>query len=150
MDPWNFILDPASSYQDPTGEYVAKWVPELARLKKPFIHQPWCGLEPLGFCCAALRCVVPSVPPQIACRSSLRCRTAPEATLAAAGVVLGTTYPHRIVADVAAARAQSDAWVRAAGNNTPQSLSPFMTLAVGKRSLICLLSLADKIRRDQS
>ena len=26
---------------DPDGAYVAKWVPELAKLPPKFIHQPW-------------------------------------------------------------------------------------------------------------
>lgn len=64
-----------------TGEYVAKWVPELSKLRKPHIHQPW---------------------------------SAPAAALEAAGVALGETYPHRVVPDVAAARADADRGVREA------------------------------------
>jgi deoxyribodipyrimidine photo-lyase len=26
---------------DPTGDYVKKWVPELAELPKEFVHAPW-------------------------------------------------------------------------------------------------------------
>lgn len=28
---------------DPGGDYVRKWVPELARLPKQFLHEPWCA-----------------------------------------------------------------------------------------------------------
>ena len=34
----SFIHDPA---QDPDGAYIAKWVPELARLPRKWLHQPW-------------------------------------------------------------------------------------------------------------
>ena len=27
--------------QDPDGSYIARWVPELARLPKKHLHQPW-------------------------------------------------------------------------------------------------------------
>jgi deoxyribodipyrimidine photo-lyase len=55
---------------DPAGEYVRRWVPELARLPDSLVHRPW---------------------------------RADAATLAAAGLVLGSTYPRPIV-DHAAAR----------------------------------------------
>ncbi len=49
---------------DPLGTYVREWVPELARLPSPWIHEPW---------------------------------AAPAPVLAAAGVQLGESYPHRLV-----------------------------------------------------
>ncbi len=49
---------------DPEGEYVRRWVPELARVPRKYVHAPW---------------------------------EAGAATLAAAGVKLGETYPHPIV-----------------------------------------------------
>lgn len=27
--------------QDPDGSYIARWVPELARLPKKWVHSPW-------------------------------------------------------------------------------------------------------------
>lgn len=58
--------------QDPDGAYVARWVPELARLPRKWMHAPW---------------------------------AAPAETLAAAGVVLGDTYPHRLTSRDLKARA---------------------------------------------
>jgi deoxyribodipyrimidine photo-lyase len=58
---------------DVNGDYVRRFVPELARLPAKWIHAPW---------------------------------NAPSDVLAAAGVILGKTYPHPIV-DHAAARAEA-------------------------------------------
>jgi deoxyribodipyrimidine photolyase len=43
LDMWNFVIHPVTSAQtsDPTGAYVRKWIPELARLPNPYIHAPW-------------------------------------------------------------------------------------------------------------
>ena len=49
---------------DPHGEYVRRWLPELARLPTEWIHHPW---------------------------------DAPESVLQAAGVELGSNYPHPII-----------------------------------------------------
>mmetsp|Transcript_42913 Transcript_42913/g.82241 ORF Transcript_42913/g.82241 Transcript_42913/m.82241 type:complete len:994 (-) Transcript_42913:56-3037(-) len=40
---WNFVLHPvyAAKNADPTGDYVRRWVPELAVLPTEFIHCPW-------------------------------------------------------------------------------------------------------------
>jgi len=43
LDQWNFVLDPVATARtiDPTGDYVRKWVPELAHLSSQHIHSPW-------------------------------------------------------------------------------------------------------------
>jgi deoxyribodipyrimidine photolyase len=40
---WNFVMHPvyAAKNADPTGNYVRRWVPELAALPAEFIHCPW-------------------------------------------------------------------------------------------------------------
>jgi deoxyribodipyrimidine photo-lyase len=67
---------------DPDGEYVRRWVPELAGLAAPAVHAPW-EAAPLD--------------------------------VAAAGVVLGDTYPQPIV-DHAEARVEAIAAYEAARN----------------------------------
>jgi deoxyribodipyrimidine photo-lyase len=41
--PYFRIFNPASQGEkfDPNGDYVRRWVPELARLPAPWIHRPW-------------------------------------------------------------------------------------------------------------
>lgn len=70
--PFSCLVNPVKigSRQDPRGDYVRKWIPELAKLPSQYIHQPW---------------------------------KASRATLAAAGLELGRTYPARMV-DTAIAR----------------------------------------------
>jgi len=43
LDQWNFSMSPAASgkTQDPTGSYVRKWCPELAKLPTKLLHTPW-------------------------------------------------------------------------------------------------------------
>jgi deoxyribodipyrimidine photolyase len=41
IDQWNFVLSPETGSQDPTGEYVRRWVPELAQLPLKHLHAPW-------------------------------------------------------------------------------------------------------------
>jgi len=41
IDQWNFTMSPSSSYQDPKGEYVRRWVPELRGLPTKHVHAPW-------------------------------------------------------------------------------------------------------------
>jgi deoxyribodipyrimidine photo-lyase len=62
---------------DANGDYVRRWVPELAALPSKYVHAP---------------------------------SEAPDAVLAAAGVILGTTYPRPIVDHVAARKAAMAAY----------------------------------------
>jgi deoxyribodipyrimidine photo-lyase len=41
--PYFRIFNPATQGErfDPQGEYVRRWIPELARLPSKWIHQPW-------------------------------------------------------------------------------------------------------------
>jgi len=43
FDQWNFVMHPvfAAKACDPEGEYVRKWLPQLARLPVEYIHCPW-------------------------------------------------------------------------------------------------------------
>lgn len=41
LDQWNFVLSPINASQDPTGDYVRKWLPELRNLTNRVLHQPW-------------------------------------------------------------------------------------------------------------
>ncbi|MBL8953945.1 MAG: deoxyribodipyrimidine photo-lyase [Myxococcaceae bacterium] len=59
-----FAPVPQGEKFDPTGEYVRRWVPELARVPQRWLHSPW---------------------------------LAPPLELMAAGVKLGSSYPHPIV-----------------------------------------------------
>jgi deoxyribodipyrimidine photo-lyase len=64
--PFFRIFNPVSQGEkfDPDGEYTRRWLPELHRLPRKFIHRPW---------------------------------VAPQSELDAAGITIGTTYPHPIV-----------------------------------------------------
>ena len=80
--PYFRIFNPTSQSKkfDPNGDYIRRWVPELAGLDAKHIHEP---------------------------------SAAPPLDLAAAGVVLGDTYPHPIV-DHAMARDRTLAAYKAA------------------------------------
>jgi len=44
LDQWNFTVGPGSAAArslDPEGDYVRRWVPELARLPTRYLHEPW-------------------------------------------------------------------------------------------------------------
>jgi deoxyribodipyrimidine photo-lyase len=47
--PYFRVFNPMSQGQkfDPGGDYVRRWVPELARMPNQFIHQPWTAPEPV-------------------------------------------------------------------------------------------------------
>jgi deoxyribodipyrimidine photo-lyase len=47
--PYFRIFNPVSQSEkfDPEGDYIRKWVPELSRLAKPWIHKPWTAPEPV-------------------------------------------------------------------------------------------------------
>lgn len=107
IDQWNFVLSPETASQDPSSSYCRKWIPELAKLPKQYIHRPW---------------------------------QAPEDVLRAAGVVLGDTYPNRIVEDLKGERAQSVESVlqmrRAAqGRNTDNGYD-IITLPTGENTVV--------------
>ena len=74
-------MGPTAKSVDPSGSYIATWVPELRGLPRKVIREPWKA-------------------------------TADE--LAGAGVVLGSTYPHRIpsAVDIAAAKGRNLSAVR--------------------------------------
>merc|ERR1740138_967645 len=41
VDQWSFVCSPINASQDPTGNYVRKWLPELKLLPNKYLHQPW-------------------------------------------------------------------------------------------------------------
>jgi deoxyribodipyrimidine photo-lyase len=51
--PYHRILNPTLQAErfDPDGEYIRRWVPELAGLRPPVVHQPWTagGGPPAGY-----------------------------------------------------------------------------------------------------
>jgi deoxyribodipyrimidine photo-lyase len=53
--PYNRVFNPVLQGQrfDPHGDYVRRWVPELARLTGPAVHQPW-ELGPLELAAAGV------------------------------------------------------------------------------------------------
>ncbi len=73
VDTPSYIPNPVrqSLTRDPNGAFIRKWVPELAELADPYLHNPW---------------------------------EAPKSVLSEHGIVLGQSYPMRLVDHVAAAR----------------------------------------------
>ena len=56
LDHWNFVMHPVDAAMtcDPKGDYVRKWLPQLAQMPEEYIHKPWkcppsilrrCGVE---------------------------------------------------------------------------------------------------------
>ena len=43
LDQWNFVMHPVNAARtcDPRGDFVRRWIPELAGLPDKFVHQPW-------------------------------------------------------------------------------------------------------------
>ena len=43
LDQWNFVMHPVNAAHtcDPRGDFVRRWLPQLAALPDKFIHQPW-------------------------------------------------------------------------------------------------------------
>ena len=41
IDQWNFTMSPSTSHQDPKGDYVRRWCPELTRMPSKYVHSPW-------------------------------------------------------------------------------------------------------------
>ena len=41
LDQWNFTVGPTAKSLDPTGDYIRRWVPEVAELPNAHIHAPW-------------------------------------------------------------------------------------------------------------
>jgi deoxyribodipyrimidine photo-lyase len=82
--PYFRIFNPVTQSKrfDPDGEYIRRWVPELAGVPARWIHAPW---------------------------------EAPPLELAAAGVIVGDTYPAPIVDHATARQRTLDAYQRALG-----------------------------------
>ncbi|CAG9465499.1 unnamed protein product [Pedinophyceae sp. YPF-701] len=90
LDQWNYTVSPCTKVSDPSGDYVRKWVPELAGIPGAQVHQPW------------------------QCKPDV---------LRKAGVVLGETYPHRIIpGDLAAAREATARAIREARASKPKCI----------------------------
>lgn len=41
IDQWSFTVSPVCRSQDPKGEYIRQWVPELRGLPREHLHEPW-------------------------------------------------------------------------------------------------------------
>jgi len=114
---WNFVLHPvyAAKNADPEGNYVRRWVPELAGMPTEFIHQPW--EAPLE--------------------------------LFSLGIRLGSSFPRRLVLDIAAARKKHLRQVLQVRSCHPETISPdgteYLLLRDGSR---ILLRTRDDIRQD--
>jgi deoxyribodipyrimidine photo-lyase len=82
--PYFRIFNPVTQSKrfDPDGDYIRRWVPELAGVPARWIHAPW---------------------------------EAPPLELAAAGVIVGDTYPAPIVDHAVARERTLDAYQRALG-----------------------------------
>jgi len=96
MDQWGFVMHPVNAAKscDPDGDYVRRWVPELAKLPKDLIHSPWDAPATL-LANARLRLV------------DTRRGAKTHANLGFFGDDRLALYPQRIVADLDRARRQS-------------------------------------------
>mmetsp|Transcript_13331 Transcript_13331/g.37696 ORF Transcript_13331/g.37696 Transcript_13331/m.37696 type:complete len:199 (+) Transcript_13331:1829-2425(+) len=100
-------IDAESKRFDPTGNYVRKWLPSLARLPLKYIHRP----SNVRACSAVHGAMIVSMPVEACCCLHLGLLTlgcdnsqAPSSVLSDAGVELGVNYPYPIVSPEESAR----------------------------------------------
>ena len=107
MDQWGFVMHPvfAAKQCDPDGDYVRRWVPELAQLPRDHIHSPWDA--PLTMLAGAkLRLVHCGDARSPRSHAHLGLRANNNNNNNNGGLAGGTTslYPHRVLVDLDKAR----------------------------------------------